>query len=262
LLRGDHGLEPLFVCMWGKMNSFKRQSSSGRNLGIPCIGAQGPHFTYHSAFRRNFHCGAIPKVLEPYNVVKLNGLSNTGDTRQTKRRPRSRRFMRNSIPYSAGRRQGFEQEKERSRQSKVARRPGCQGNRHHGHCNVLAGGCRMRSQGHSVTRTKSQCGWFTTTLLLGTRSRGHYPDHYPGLDGPDIPPNRSYLMDAYLKGIGYGPVFPFGDGERGYVGGRLRGWRGAERHFEPPLERFALGDKVEQALGYFIGRKASTGAKS
>lgn len=69
------GLEPMFVVMWGK------------DEYIPCAKYIWPQprafrvsafkdrdFTYHSPFRCNFHCGAIPKPkLDPCNIVKLNG---------------------------------------------------------------------------------------------------------------------------------------------------------------------------------------------
>ena len=72
----------------------------------------------------------------------------------------------------------------------------------------------------------------------------------------------SYLMDAYLKGHRATVQCSLSETENvdmwevAFAGGEEQNDTSS-----PPLERFALGDKVEQALGYFIGRKASTGAK-
>lgn len=68
------GLEPLFVCMWGEDEFIQAARfiwPQPRAFRVSAL--KDRSWTYHSVFRRNFHCGAIPKTLTPHNVVKLNG---------------------------------------------------------------------------------------------------------------------------------------------------------------------------------------------
>jgi glycosyltransferase involved in cell wall biosynthesis len=68
------GLEPMFVVMWGDdeyIPAAKFVWPQPRAFRVSAL--NGKDFQFYSSFRHNFHCGAVPKNLEPYNVVKLNG---------------------------------------------------------------------------------------------------------------------------------------------------------------------------------------------
>lgn len=68
------GLEPMFVVMWGEDEYLPAADFIWPQPRVFRVSAlKGKDFQFYSAFRHNFHCGAVPKNLEPYNVVKLNG---------------------------------------------------------------------------------------------------------------------------------------------------------------------------------------------